>query len=203
MFPASPARLAVLDKLTMLLPPMQCRRLCQNACTSPIDTTPTEVAVLGDTGLLIASATAARDGGPRQGMCPALDRQGNCAVYARRPFICRFWGVVSWMSCPHGCVPEGGFLDDTTALNAMIDWSVIDETDAEQLGFARELRARVAVQAHLRKALIWRIFVYANASIYGPHDRMQASARLAQAMRQGGTRRTGRHNRRNRSRGAR
>lgn len=29
---------------------------------------------------------------------------------------CRLWGLVEAMACPWGCMPEGGFLDDTNAL---------------------------------------------------------------------------------------
>jgi Fe-S-cluster containining protein len=38
--------------------------------------------------------------------CPLLDLVGRCSVYANRPLICRLWGVVKTMQCPHGCTPE-------------------------------------------------------------------------------------------------
>jgi uncharacterized protein len=31
---------------------------------------------------------------------------GRCTVYAIRPLICRIWGCIERMRCPHGCVPE-------------------------------------------------------------------------------------------------
>lgn len=31
---------------------------------------------------------------------------GRCTVYPIRPLICRIWGCVKWMRCPHGCLPE-------------------------------------------------------------------------------------------------
>ncbi|HTX04073.1 MAG TPA: hypothetical protein VMD07_10365 [Candidatus Acidoferrales bacterium] len=38
--------------------------------------------------------------------CQALDAQGRCTIYPLRPAICRFFGVVEDMECPHGCKPE-------------------------------------------------------------------------------------------------
>lgn len=38
--------------------------------------------------------------------CPLLTRSGHCSVYTARPAICRLWGVVETMPCPHGCVPD-------------------------------------------------------------------------------------------------
>jgi len=43
--------------------------------------------------------------------CPALD-EGRCTVYERRPSICRLWGVVESLACPHGCRPEPRALTD-------------------------------------------------------------------------------------------
>jgi hypothetical protein len=43
--------------------------------------------------------------------CVYLDGRGLCSAYDVRPLICRVWGVVKALSCPHGCVPES-WLDD-------------------------------------------------------------------------------------------
>ena len=183
MLPGSPARRAALDRLNLVPPPMSCRRLCQKACTAPIDLVPTEIVVLGETGTVMASAPRVGREAPRFGRCPALGPDGGCTIYAQRPFICRFWGVTSWLRCPHGCVPEGGFLDDDTALAALIDWSLIDETDPQQLEFAESLRRRLALEPRVRKALIWRMFVYANrGSRFGAADCAQADAALAREL---------------------
>src|SRR2546429_6087610 len=48
-------------------------------------------------------------------------RNGRCTVYEVRPMICRLWGMVEGMQCPHGCVPEGGHLTEdrkSTRLNS-------------------------------------------------------------------------------------
>lgn len=33
--------------------------------------------------------------------CPMLNEQGKCSVYAIRPLVCRLFGVVHKMPCPH------------------------------------------------------------------------------------------------------
>ena len=45
---------------------------------------------------------------PGQMRCP-FARNGACAVYERRPFICRLFGTVPAeprLCCPHGCRPK-------------------------------------------------------------------------------------------------
>lgn len=38
-------------------------------------------------------------------------KNGRCTVYSIRPVICRLWGVVPSMPCPHGCEPEWEMTD--------------------------------------------------------------------------------------------
>ena len=38
--------------------------------------------------------------------CPRLNVVGQCDSYQHRPLICRLWGVVHGMPCPHGCEAE-------------------------------------------------------------------------------------------------
>ena len=45
--------------------------------------------------------------------CTFLDREtGRCEVYAARPTVCRLFGAVHSMTCPHGCIPERMLTDD-------------------------------------------------------------------------------------------
>lgn len=37
---------------------------------------------------------------------------GRCSVYVVRPLLCRLWGMVDKMRCPHGCVPSRWPADD-------------------------------------------------------------------------------------------
>lgn len=39
--------------------------------------------------------------------CPLFDKgTGACSAYRDRPLLCRLWGVVEKLRCPHGCEPE-------------------------------------------------------------------------------------------------
>jgi Fe-S-cluster containining protein len=38
--------------------------------------------------------------------CIYLTDRDRCRAYAVRPLICRVWGLVSSLSCHHGCVPD-------------------------------------------------------------------------------------------------
>jgi Fe-S-cluster containining protein len=37
--------------------------------------------------------------------CPLLDMNNMCTIYDIRPMICRIFGLVKKMRCPHGCKP--------------------------------------------------------------------------------------------------
>ncbi len=37
--------------------------------------------------------------------CPHSTPQG-CAIYEQRPLMCRLYGTVPEMRCPHGCAPD-------------------------------------------------------------------------------------------------
>lgn len=109
--PSDPtARLA---EIYASLPSMQCRGKCQASCGS-----------VGMTGLE-QQRIAERHGKrlPRMAAfehsCPALGPFGTCAVYEDRPLVCRLWGLVQSMACPHGCVPDGGWLDEAKGREAM------------------------------------------------------------------------------------
>jgi Fe-S-cluster containining protein len=39
--------------------------------------------------------------------CPyVLENGGGCAIYDNRPFLCRLFGTIPSMPCPHGAGPE-------------------------------------------------------------------------------------------------
>jgi len=39
-------------------------------------------------------------------LCPKLQLDNKCSAYEFRPLICRLFGVVENLKCPHGCKPE-------------------------------------------------------------------------------------------------
>ena len=43
-------------------------------------------------------------GADADGMCTQL-ANGRCSIYDQRPTVCRLWGDVPEMPCPHGCTP--------------------------------------------------------------------------------------------------
>lgn len=60
---------------------VDCRGLCESSCVA-------------DVGF----------GTDDQGRCTRLVA-GRCASYEDRPMVCRLWGSVPEMPCPHGCKP--------------------------------------------------------------------------------------------------
>lgn len=45
--------------------------------------------------------------GNEETMTCAYLKKERCTIYEVRPLICRMYGVVNGMQCPHGCVPSG------------------------------------------------------------------------------------------------
>lgn len=66
-------------------------------------------------------------------VCPMLKRGKNtCRVYDVRPLICRLWGVVDDLRCPHGCELEPGhkLLTRAEAMVLLRDVRALSETVA-------------------------------------------------------------------------
>lgn len=88
-----------LDVLLAHLPEMECKGLCQECC-GPVGMSEGEyqriVQSIGYVPKPDCSMT-----------CPLLNKTtGRCTVYEFRPVICRLWGLVEAMKCPHGCKPK-------------------------------------------------------------------------------------------------
>jgi Fe-S-cluster containining protein len=58
--------------------------------------------------------------------CPLLDGQRRCRAYDWRPLICRLFGLVEKMRCPHGCTPER-FLSENEAYDLVEEMAEILE----------------------------------------------------------------------------
>ena len=72
---------------------------------------------IAEQGVIIPPAIEALQAviaGERTIDCPALV-DGRCSVYEHRPLICRLWGAVESLPCPHGCEVTPGLLMDTGA----------------------------------------------------------------------------------------
>lgn len=100
-----------MDALYASMPTVKCAGLCSAAC-GPIGLSGLEAKriykALGvHVGLKFLTPK------PERQVCPALDQETNlCRCYDLRPVICRLYGVVERMKCPHGCVPERWVTDE-------------------------------------------------------------------------------------------
>lgn len=119
---------------------MQCRSGCSDCCRARLSITRVEEAFLRRGLAQLPESTrrdmaaAARD--KTREMCPALDAQGRCRVYASRPLICRSYGVplrhrreVSLVNPPILDVCDKNFLD--IRLKALPAADVFDQTDLD------------------------------------------------------------------------
>lgn len=99
-----------LTELYKSLPAIRCQGLCHDSC-GPIVITRVEQARIrrwhGKLLPLIPTVQQVSTGAD----CSLLVNR-RCTVYADRPLICRLWGLVEGMPCPHGCRPEGGLMTD-------------------------------------------------------------------------------------------
>lgn len=102
---------AALRELYRELPTIACAGLCQQSC-GPIEMTQVEFDLIcrhlgrrpphaiveaGRGTVLLLSPDL---------NCPLLSAAGRCLAYGVRPLICRLWGLVEGMRCPHGCRPH-------------------------------------------------------------------------------------------------
>jgi Fe-S-cluster containining protein len=99
-----------LAKLYAKVPHIDCRGKCASFC-GPIRCSTRErnrMERAGGQPLGTQPATAVLPTGERQSvrLCSMLTGAGTCSVYDQRPMICRLWGVVENMRCPHGCQPD-------------------------------------------------------------------------------------------------
>lgn len=102
-----------LERIYRVIPQVACKGLCSETC-GPIDMSSEERRRIAERGVVIPpsdSALANLLDNPSY-HCPALDDDKRCRVYADRPLICRLWGAVESMPCPHGCEVTPGLLMD-------------------------------------------------------------------------------------------
>ncbi|WP_353653664.1 YkgJ family cysteine cluster protein [Mycobacterium sp. DL99] len=92
-----------LERIYRSVPTVACKGLCAEAC-GPIGMSEEERRRLLKRGVLIDGSLE----------CPALV-DDRCSVYEDRPLICRLWGAVESMPCPHGCEVTPGLLMDAGA----------------------------------------------------------------------------------------
>lgn len=100
-----------------LVPQVNCKGLCSESC-GPILLTAFEQQRVES-----ALGTKPKIKGAD---CPVLF-DGKCQAYEARPIICRLWGAVEEMACPHGCRPDV-WLTDAQARAMLADVRGISHT---------------------------------------------------------------------------
>jgi hypothetical protein len=96
------------------IPGTNCRGLCQEGCGSIGLTTLEQARIEQRHGLRLPILAVFDD------HCPALNEAGRCTIYDDRPTVCRLWGAVPSMPCPHGCEPTQ-MMTDAAGLLALAD----------------------------------------------------------------------------------
>lgn len=91
-----------LDAIYARLPHIECKGLCHEAC-GPIGMTRIEHRRLEEGRGPLACKDL---------VCPLLDENKRCTAYSIRPLVCRLFGLVEQMRCPHGCEPERWLSDE-------------------------------------------------------------------------------------------
>lgn len=119
-----------LERIYRAVPTVACKGLCQQAC-GPIDMSREERRRIEARGVTIPTPADALDSIVEHGSCdcPAL-ADGRCSVYTDRPLICRLWGAVESMPCPHGCDVTPGLLMDAGAHTLIARSLKLDNADA-------------------------------------------------------------------------
>jgi Fe-S-cluster containining protein len=104
-----------LDKLYAKIPKIKCQKKCSDYC-GVIDVTDIERRLVTEE-LGLDPFTHLQDILEKVERneksclnCPSL-KDGLCSIYKLRPFICRIFGVVKKLQCPHGCKPERWLTD--------------------------------------------------------------------------------------------
>lgn len=113
-------KLRVLREVYASVPHTVCKGLCVDSC-STIPVYPLELEQLeAAAGRVLPTLGVTRTGAVMVGTalgapCPLLV-MGRCGVYEQRPLICRAFGSVEGLPCPHGCRPEDPMLTDVAQL---------------------------------------------------------------------------------------
>jgi Fe-S-cluster containining protein len=96
-----------LEEIYARIPRLACQRKCQIAC-GLVDATGEleEERLYAQTGRFFGTVKFRHEDGQTRPYCHFLSEQGECSVYALRPLMCRLFGVIKELECPHGCQPE-------------------------------------------------------------------------------------------------
>ena len=88
-----------IDAIYADLPETNCQRKCQSYCRV--------IKMNGVELLRIVERVGHDPDFLDANRCPMLTDAGDCGIYDIRPLICRLFGSVRALQCPHGCTPDG------------------------------------------------------------------------------------------------
>lgn len=87
-----------LEEIYSAIPKIECKKLCADYCGPVLMTAGERDAMTKSLGVIPPL---------KEMTCGALCAiSGTCNAYEARPMICRLWGTVARLRCPHGCKPE-------------------------------------------------------------------------------------------------
>lgn len=98
-------RASALNVIYRQVPKIACQGLCTDYC-GPVGMSVTEGEVLAGRhgpSIMDRDAPVVMLRVQPDLTCPLLGDDGRCRDYSHRPLICRLWGVVPDLPCPHGC----------------------------------------------------------------------------------------------------
>ena len=82
------------------IPQVNCQRKCQEACGPIMMSKSEQRRIENHVGRKVNFLNM------ETLTCPLLTPSGACGIYEQRPAICRMYGAVKMLACPHGCEPE-------------------------------------------------------------------------------------------------
>jgi hypothetical protein len=94
-----------LRELYAQMPTVKCKGLCSAICGGRIECSDLEREVIEAR----AGKALTTD---RRSVCTMLSPNGHCTVYGDRPMLCRLWGAVPQLPCPHGCEVQDPISDE-------------------------------------------------------------------------------------------
>lgn len=93
------------------------------------------------------------------GACPAFDPHGGtCRAHPHRPLLCRLWGQVEVLSCPHGCAPSR-WLGPDELLGLLAEVEAVDPAAARwrHIGAVPDVAVSVAMASRMAEQIGIRI----------------------------------------------
>lgn len=160
----TPEQAAELDALYAQIPDVGCLGLCQAAC-GPIGMGEAEYARLQEPGMPPVVRVDPMRVPFTPASCAALTLLGQCAVYRLRPMVCRIWGAVASMRCPHGCRPEGGFMDETTGQVLLMRSLMVGATVEDRTYYQRIIDRLVGGDRQMSQAMAGWVAVRGSTNL--------------------------------------